>query len=72
MPIFAVNVGAGYNFTMGSSDLRGLYGIFVLKAFLTDSIYLNIGYRLSTVLYSHNLMFGLGWRIYNGKRAITH
>lgn len=72
MPIFAVNVGAGYNFTMESGDLRGLYGIFVLKAFLTDSIYLNVGYRLSTVLYSHNLMFGLGWRIFNENRAITH
>ena len=62
MPIFAVNIGIGYNFSRRGSDLRGIYGIFALKAFVTDSIFLNIGYRLSTVLYSHNLMFGLGWR----------
>ena len=62
MPIFAVNIGIGYNFSRRGSDLRGIYGIFALKAFVTESIFLNIGYRLSTVLYSHNLMFGLGWR----------
>lgn len=63
MPIFAVNVGAGYNFSYNGSELRGIYGSFVLKAFMTRSMYINIGYRLSSVLYSHNLMFGLGWRI---------
>ena len=63
MPIFSVNVGGGYNFTSGSDDLEGLYGIFMLKAFLSDSLFINVGYRLSAVLYSHNLMFGLGWRI---------
>ena len=65
MPIFAVNFGAGYNFSYSSSDLKGLYAIFMLKAFMNDHFYLNIGYRLSSVLYSHNLMFGLGWRFYN-------
>lgn len=62
MPVFAVNIGAGYNFTDAGSDLRGLYGVFALKTFLTDSLFLNVGYRLGTVLYAHNLMFGLGWR----------
>jgi hypothetical protein len=62
MPVFAVNIGAGYNFTGAGSDLRGLYGVFALKTFLTDSLFLNVGYRLGTVLYAHNLMFGLGWR----------
>jgi len=63
MPIFAVNIGMGYNFSYTGSELTGLYGVFALKAFLTDSIFLNIGYRLSSVQYAHNLMFGLGWRI---------
>ena len=62
MPVFAVNIGAGYNFTGAGSDLRGLYGVFALKTFLTDSLFLNVGYRLGSVLYAHNLMFGLGWR----------
>lgn len=62
MPIFSVNVGAGYNLIHRGKDLKGLYGIFNLKTSLTERLYMNIGYRLSSVLYSHNLMFGLGYR----------
>lgn len=62
MPIFAVNIGVGYNICEKKSDLRGLYGVFALKSFVTDSLFLNVGYRLGTVLYAHNLTFGLGWR----------
>ena len=65
MPVFAVNIGAGYNFSYKESDLRGLYCTFILKTFVTDSMFINFGYRLSSVLYSHNLMFGLGWRFNN-------
>ena len=63
MPIFAVNVGAGYNFTFGGSDLKGLYTSFALKAFLCDNMFLTVAYRLSSVNYAHNLMFGLGFRL---------
>lgn len=63
MPIFAVNVGAGYNFTFGGSDLKGLYASFALKAFLCDNLFLTVAYRLSSVNYAHNLMFGLGFRL---------
>lgn len=63
MPIFAVNIGIGYNLLHSGQDLKGLYGIFALKAFVTEMLYLNVGYRLSSVLYSHNLMFGLGIRL---------
>ena len=68
MPIFAVNIGIGYGVQLGnhtrynSRDLDALYGIFALKAFMTERLFLNVNYRLSSVLYSHNLMFGLGWR----------
>lgn len=44
-------------------ELNCLYGMFNLKTSLTERIYLNIGYRLSSVLYSHNMMFGLGYRL---------
>lgn len=63
MPIFAVNIGIGHNLFHSGQDLKGIYGIFALKAFMTDMLYLNIGYRLSSVLYSHNLMFGIGIRL---------
>ena len=71
MPIFAVNIGIGYGFHLGdhtryeNPDLNGLYGMFALKAFLSDGLFLNVSYRLSSVLYSHNLMFGIGWRFGN-------
>ena len=69
MPVFAVNIGIGYGTSLedhtryDNDDLRGLYGVFNLKAFVSDRMFLNVGYRLKSVLYSHNLLFGLGWRI---------
>lgn len=62
MPIFSINIGAGYNLLRCGPDLKGCYGLFSLKAFLTESLYLNIGYRLGQTNYAHNMMFGLGWR----------
>lgn len=62
MPIFSVNVGGGYNVLQSGSDLKGFYGIFSLKAFLTEKFYLNVTYRLGQTNYAHNMMFGLGWR----------
>ena len=68
MPVFAINIGIGYSSQLGNytrykdNDLNAIYGMFALKAFVTDRMFLNVSYRLSSVLYSHNLMFGLGWR----------
>jgi hypothetical protein len=62
MPIFSVNVGGGYNVLQFGPDLKGFYGIFSLKAFLTEKFYLNVTYRLGQTNYAHNMMFGLGWR----------
>lgn len=63
MPIFAVNVGAGYNFSFLGKDLKGIYATFALKAFLCDNMFLTVAYRLSSVNYAHNLMCGLGFRL---------
>lgn len=62
MPIFSVNVGGGYSVLQSGPDLRGFYGIFSLKAFLTEKLYLNVTYRLGQTSYAHNMMFGVGWR----------
>ena len=62
MPIFSVNVGGGYNTLQDGPDLKGFYGIFSLKAFLTKRLYLNVTYRLGQTSYAHNMMFGVGWR----------
>jgi hypothetical protein len=61
MPIFTVGAGFG-GFVLGGDTLRGLYTTFTLQAFVTDRLFLNVAYRLSTLNYTHNLMYGLGWR----------
>lgn len=66
MNIFALNGGAGYSFCHNGSDLSGLYGIFGLKTFLGDRLFLNMTYILRSKRYTHNLTFGLGWRIGGG------
>ena len=69
MPVFAINIGIGYGTSLedhtryDNDDLRGLYGVFNLKTFVSDRMFLNVNYRLKSVLYSHNLLFGLGWRL---------
>ena len=63
MPFFSINLGAGYNVLRTDDDLAGFYTTYNLKAFVTDRVFLNIGYRLSSVMYSHNLMFGIGVRL---------
>lgn len=63
MPFFSINIGAGYNVLSGAEDLRGFFTVYNLKTFINDFLFLNIGYRLSSVLYSHNLMFGIGIRL---------
>jgi len=63
MPFFSINIGAGYNVLSGADDLRGFFTAYNLKTFISDFLFLNIGYRLSSVLYSHNLMFGIGIRL---------
>lgn len=65
MPVFSVNIGLGYNVLHLGNDLKGFYGLFALKAFLSEKAFLHIGYRLSNVLYGHNLMLGFGWRFGN-------
>lgn len=63
MPIFSVNVGGGWNFIRSGEDMQPFYAIFNLKTFVSQRLFLLIGYRLSTLQYTHNLMFGLGFRI---------
>lgn len=63
MPVFSVNLGAGYNFLRSGYDMHPLYAMFNLKTFVSDDFFLLIGYRLSVLQYTHNLMFGIGFRI---------
>lgn len=62
MPIFTVGIGVG-GFVLGNGNsLRGLYSTFCLKTFMTEHLFLNVSYRLSARNFTHNMMYGLGWR----------
>ena len=62
LSLFALGAGFG-GFVLGSSNsLRGVYVTFSLKAFVTERLFLNMTYRLSSRNYTHNLMYGIGWR----------
>ena len=62
MPVFTVGVGVGSFVVPAGDSLKGVYGTFSLKTFMTDSLFLNICYRLSTNNFTHNMMYGAGVR----------
>lgn len=62
MPIFAVNIGIGYNLLNPEGDKR-FYQSLTLKTFLTHALYLNTGYRLGNFKDPQNLMLGIGVRL---------
>lgn len=63
MAYFSINLGAGYNVLTRTNDLKGFYTTYNFKAFVSHKLFLTMGYRLGTVNYAHNLMFGVGVRL---------
>ncbi len=61
-PIFAINAGIGCNIINPKGD-KAFYQSLTVKTFVTDNIYLNVGYRLGEFKDPHNLMLGIGYRI---------
>ncbi len=62
MPIFALNGGVGFNIINPKGEKR-FYQSLALKAFVTDFLYLNVGYRLGAFKDPQNLMIGVGLRL---------
>ena len=62
MPIFAVNVGLGYDF-VSPDDEKRFYQSLALKTFVTDKLFLNVGYRLGSFKTPQNLILGIGIRL---------
>lgn len=60
MPIFAINVGIGYNF-IGPEETRASYQMANLKILVTRRFFLNIGYQLLNFKRQNNLMLGCGY-----------
>ena len=62
MPIFAVNVGVGYNF-VAPWENRGTYQNITLKTRIAGPVYLNVGYQLRNFYQQGSLLLGLGCRL---------
>lgn len=63
MPVFALNVGCGYNL-LAPPEHRGTYQNLTLKTYLTENVFLNIGYELRNFHQQGNLMLGAGVTIF--------
>ncbi|MBR2867263.1 MAG: acyloxyacyl hydrolase [Alistipes sp.] len=61
-PIFTIGVGFGLNMLKTGYDYSLCYTTFSLKAFLTQRLFLYVGYRFNSTQYTHNLMYGMGVR----------
>lgn len=62
MPIFTIDAGVGYDFIKPKGERR-FYQSLSLKTYLTDHLYLNVGYRLGRFRDPQNLMLGIGVRL---------
>lgn len=61
-PLFAVNGGVGFNIINPAGD-KAFYQQLAIKAFLTDNLFLNIGYGLGNFKNPNHLMLGVGVRL---------
>ena len=62
-PIFTVGVGFGVNMHDVGYDMSRFYTTFSLKAHITRTLFLYVGYRFNSTQYTHNLMYGIGIRL---------
>ena len=62
VPIFSVNAGLGYDVLSPRGNNR-FYQSLTLKTFVTDKLFLHVGYRLGDFKEPQNLMLGLGVRL---------
>ncbi len=62
MPIFSINAGLGYDIVNPEGNKR-FYQSLTLKTFVSNKLYLNVGYRLGNFKTPQNLMLGVGVRL---------
>ena len=62
-PLFAVGAGVGVNILGNQSyDFSRIYTQYSLKHFIAKRMFIFVGYRFNRTQYTHNMMYGLGWR----------
>ena len=62
-PLFSVDAGLGVN-VLGKKgyDFSRIYTQYSMKHFISSRTFIFVGYRFNSTQYTHNMMYGLGWR----------
>ena len=61
-PLFAVGAGLGFNILGTGYDFSRIYTQYSLKHFIAERMFIFVGYRFNSTQYTHNMMYGLGFR----------
>ena len=61
-PLFAVGAGVGVNILGKGYDISRIYTQYSLKHFISQRLFIFVGYRFNSTQYTHNMMYGLGLR----------
>jgi hypothetical protein len=61
-PLFAVGAGIGVNILGKGYDFSRIYTQYSLKHFISQRLFIFVGYRFNSTQYTHNMMYGLGLR----------
>ena len=61
-PLFAVGAGVGVNILGKGYDISRFYTQYSMKHFIARRMFLFVGYRFNSTQYTHNMMYGLGFR----------
>ena len=61
-PLFSIGAGIGLNILGGGYDFSRIYTQYSLKHFIAPQTFIFVGYRFNSTQYTHNMMYGLGWR----------
>lgn len=62
-PLFSVGAGVGLNiFGKRGYDFSRIYTQYSLKHFISPRTFIFVGYRFNSTQYTHNMMYGLGFR----------
>lgn len=61
-PLFSIGAGLGINILGGGYDFSRIYTQYSMKHFISSRTFIFVGYRFNSTQYTHNMMYGLGFR----------
>lgn len=61
-PLFSIGAGLGVNILGSGYDYSPIYTQYSMKHFISPRSFIFVGYRFNSTQYTHNMMYGLGFR----------